>query len=108
MAFYKFSFLPMEIEPQSLRTPLKASLYAELNSTYSIVHDECHFVLWIVKKGNSLEHLREEGRGTFNEDSKQYHWPLVSLFRQLLSPLSAHHTTLSRVPRTGTVVAQVV
>ena len=41
-----------------------------MHRTHGIVYEERHFVLWVVEEGNSLQHLREEGGGAFDEDSQ--------------------------------------
>ena len=79
-----------------------------MHRTHGIVYEECHFVLWVVKEGNSLQHLCEEGGGALDEDSQQHRGPALSLLRQLLGPLFTDHAALCGVPSTRDVVAKIV
>ena len=72
------------------------------------MNQKSHLLLGVVQEGHSLKHLCEEGRRPLDEYGQEHLWPALSVLRQLLGPLLAHHTAFGRVPSIGDVVTKVV
>lgn len=76
--------------------------------THSIVDEERHSVLGVVKLSGPLQHLRQKRTGLLNEYGQYHHRPRPFVLGEFLTPLPTHQTTVLLIPSTRDVVAKVV